>query len=66
MDFEESRKNLETLLADRSKTGNSELKPQIKRQIHEMKETLHQHVLQLPIEEYSEARQFLDQLAVSE
>jgi len=65
-DFEESRKNLETLFETRFKTGDAgETTPKIKRQISEMKDLLHEHVLKLPLEEYSEARQFLDQLGAS-
>ena len=64
--FDELRKSLDTSLQNRSKYGStSDLSRQISRTIGELKDLLRSQILTIPMPDYSEARKFLDRLAVS-
>jgi hypothetical protein len=67
MDFDNARKELDSLFDTRAKTGSpvAEVSNHIKVTVREMKQLLHESVLKIPLEDYSEARQFLDQLVAS-
>ncbi len=65
-EFDPLRSSLESLFATRAKSGaNSVLNAQISRKVGEMKDSLRSQILNIPLAEYSEARRFLDSLAVS-
>jgi len=65
-DFDALRTKIDNEFVTRVRYGSDpEVAAQIRRDVHDMQDLLHEHVLKLPLENYAQARLFLDQLAVS-
>lgn len=65
-DFSDLRNSIEMLFQSRSKYGaNSDVTRQITKAVGELKDLLRSQILKIPGSDYSEARKFLDRLAVS-
>ena len=65
-DFDEFRQSLDSMFETRSKSGQTAvLSTQISKKAGEMKDALRKQILTLPLPEYSEARRFLDSMAVT-
>jgi|GEM_PF-2683475 len=64
--FDEDRQRLEDLFRTHSHSGSdSDVSTDIKKQVHEAQTKLHSHVQDLDLQDYSDARQFLDRMAVT-
>jgi len=65
-EFDDLRTKLDADFGARLRYGSDpELAARIRREVHQMQDLLHDYVLQLPIESYSQARLFLEQLSIS-
>jgi len=65
-DFDDSRKSLEGMFESRMKSGaTSNLVSQIEKKVAEMKDLLRDHIMKIPLGDYSEARRFLDSMLSS-
>lgn len=65
-DFDDFRKSIETLFQTRAKYGpTSDTSRQINKAVGDLKDLLRSQILKIPGSDYSEARKFLDRLAVT-
>lgn len=65
-DFAEYRKSLEGMFESRMKSGvTANLTLQIEKKTAELKDALRDHITQIPLSDYSQARRFLDSMIAS-